>query len=314
MAITVTPLTLRIGAINPAFSDDPQAFADEIQAKAEIITQAQLSFFVSGSTAPTSDSGPWLKNGNTWYVWDIGTGAYIPLIAEQETLKYFIGSTTPDEDAYLVWFKTDIAGLPQGAFIWNGTSWQDINTYSFYTKTEIDAATVAILALFEPAVAGKAKILRANVLGHGDILKVTGGGTGATSLTVIGDGTIYLNTALNNAEIDTASGWDNSTKQYTVKTTGYYSVYTQAQFEHVSGGAARTGHYVTIYVNGVNKATGVINGAFIGGPVTVPTEDAFHLNVGDVVSVRITEDSDPSTDTFSVASNTNTILIVKPIF
>lgn len=51
---------------------------DAIVARLSLETQAQLTLFVTGSVAPTSNMGPWLKDGNTWYVWDSVTGAYVP--------------------------------------------------------------------------------------------------------------------------------------------------------------------------------------------------------------------------------------------
>ncbi len=55
---------------------------DAIVARLSLETQEQLTLFVTGSVAPTSDMGPWWKDGNTWYAWNSTTGSYVPQTIE----------------------------------------------------------------------------------------------------------------------------------------------------------------------------------------------------------------------------------------
>jgi len=72
------PVTFRASPLPSDFRGTPQAFMDAIVARLSLETQSQLNLFVAGNVAPTSDMGPWLKDNNTWYVWDAGSGAYVP--------------------------------------------------------------------------------------------------------------------------------------------------------------------------------------------------------------------------------------------
>jgi hypothetical protein len=60
----------------------PQEFADLLVARMRLQSTQSFSLFSSGSTAPTSDTGPWAKDGKSWRFWDSGTGSYIPFVQE----------------------------------------------------------------------------------------------------------------------------------------------------------------------------------------------------------------------------------------
>jgi hypothetical protein len=305
MATTVTPLKLRIGALNPTFNDNPQAIADAIEANAEIITQEQLAFFVSGGTKPTSDSGPWLKDGQEWQVWDTTTGDYIPLVMDPLSLRYYIGSATPAHADYDVWFKTDVGGAPQGLFIYYNSAWTTVTAYDHYTKAQVDA-------FFEGEDGGKKQIERANVTGNGELFSVVG--VGGSDLALTGDYANYTMSNLNTVLHDTKSGWSASTKTYTIQIGGYYSVYGQAQFELVTGVPTSTWYSVAGKFNGTNPCgSGVIGGVKIGGPVTVNFQYQLHCNPGDTIKLVAIAGSDPGTCTFKSAANENAVLTITQL-
>lgn len=56
-----------------------QELAAAIAQRLIITPSAAFTSFASGSTAPSSNVGPWLKDCETWYVWDDSIGAYVPM-------------------------------------------------------------------------------------------------------------------------------------------------------------------------------------------------------------------------------------------
>ena len=77
---TPLPVTFRGSALPSNFRGTPQQLFDAMIARLYLDTQEALALFKTGSVLPTSDEGPFLLNGQEWYVWDSGTGAYIPAV------------------------------------------------------------------------------------------------------------------------------------------------------------------------------------------------------------------------------------------
>jgi hypothetical protein len=80
--MTPLPVTVQIAPLDPAFRGTPQDLVDAIEERITIETDENAAVIATGSTAPTSNIGPWLKDGNTWYVWNELTGSYVPQILE----------------------------------------------------------------------------------------------------------------------------------------------------------------------------------------------------------------------------------------
>src|SRR5690242_4109273 len=76
------PVTFKASPLVPNFKGTPQQFLDAIVARLALESQYEIAFFVSGPNEPTSNVGPWLKNGTAWYVWSDADGAYVPATVE----------------------------------------------------------------------------------------------------------------------------------------------------------------------------------------------------------------------------------------
>lgn len=84
--------------------------------------------FAFGGDMPTTNVGPWLKNGTQWYVWNDGSEPkYIPLdlSASLNSNEIFVGEVPPDttttQDFPKVWLKvTGITVL--GLYYWFGST------------------------------------------------------------------------------------------------------------------------------------------------------------------------------------------------
>lgn len=71
----------------PPFPDiqaTTQEFLEWLQENLSI--QVPEGFLIGniGSTTPPPNSGPWLKDGLSWYIWDVGSASYVPLTTGSE--------------------------------------------------------------------------------------------------------------------------------------------------------------------------------------------------------------------------------------
>ena len=134
----------------PGKSYTLQQLQDAIAANLSIDTSDQLSLFVTGSAAPTSNVGPWLNNGVTWYVWDSSTGAYIPQPLAQDSLRFVASKTAPDPGIYIFWIELDSNdGHPIGVKSFFNSTWTDVyaSTFANYSTTaQMNAAISAAVA------------------------------------------------------------------------------------------------------------------------------------------------------------------------
>jgi hypothetical protein len=193
---TPLPLTFRASPLPSNFRGTPQAFLDALVARLSIETQASLALFVSGASEPTSDVGPWLKNGVTWYVWDTTTGAYVPQPLEFESLKYVAQVSEPDPDIYVLWIKLNATtGKPESLQYYYGGAWVDIYADTFATFATITSVSEAIA----------------------DINQYPARGTSSISQIVTGNSETVV--ALQET-YDPSGVFDNST--YTAPADGYY--------------------------------------------------------------------------------------------
>lgn len=76
------PVSFRASPLPSDFKGTPQQMLDAYTARLSLETQEALTLYVTGSVEPGTNQGPWLKDGTTWYVWDDGTGAYVPQTIE----------------------------------------------------------------------------------------------------------------------------------------------------------------------------------------------------------------------------------------
>jgi len=92
-----------------------------------------VSLVAGGSTAPTSNVGPWFKDGTTLYVWSDTDGAYVPVSLDYPSLKYVASPSTaqPDPDVYTLWIVLDGAGKAQELRYFSGGAWKSVYDDSF---------------------------------------------------------------------------------------------------------------------------------------------------------------------------------------
>jgi len=174
------PLTIDFGTLpNNGQGYTPQQLADRLSINGRVFTEQAFALFTTGATAPTSDTGPWAANGNTWYYWNSDVGSYVPFLIPPESLKYSVGAVEPDPAIYLFWIQLDGSGSPLALKTYFGGAWVDVYATAlggymtvaafnaaianYSTTTEMNAAITAALAPYSTTTAMNAAIAAALV-------------------------------------------------------------------------------------------------------------------------------------------------------
>jgi len=143
MPATQIPLTFRAAPLPIGFRGTPQEAFDLFVARLTASSVNQIAFIASGSVAPTSNVGPWLKNDQTWYVWSDSLATYIPQVIDESALGYTIAVTAPDPASFKFWIRIDGDGVPLGISIYTNGAWTDIYASlisSYSTTAEMNTA------------------------------------------------------------------------------------------------------------------------------------------------------------------------------
>lgn len=246
------------GTLPPNFTGTPQQFLDAIAGLLLVAPVEDWNSFVVGSAAPTSDVGPWLKDGTEWWVWSAGAGAYVPVVANALTLRRFIGSTTPSNVDYDVWIQTDGGGVPQAIKIYSGGSWVDV--YAATLSGYVAKATADV------------QYPKWNV------------GIGTNQFFVAGAAAAKV--VFDDVGFDTGSGFNTGSNRFVAPVAGYYRVNASLRLD-ATATSHPTGmsHNLEIRVNGVQARLAEFNVGNVADGTTLPVDGTFLLAPNDYVEI-----------------------------
>jgi hypothetical protein len=232
---TPLPITITMASLPVGFRGTPQQLADAIAERLQLVTQQTFALFSVGATEPTSDVGPWAKDGSTWYYFDSETGAYVPFIIPQASLQFQISQTEPTEDGINVWYEIDENGEPEAIKLrvvsGGSVTWQS----AYYLKTETYTQAETDLAIIKQGrYAARAK---PNAAASYDI-------DGANHRITL-DGTIF----------DSSGAYDDSNSRYTAPVKGIYEVTGLIYYDNDGGTASGMQAGVRIMKNGAVAGT-----------------------------------------------------------
>lgn len=261
---TPLPVSFAASPLPTTFKGTPQQLLDAYTARLQLVTTNQLSLFVSGSTAPLTNSGPWLKNGITWYVWDVNTGAYIPEVIEFQSLRYIAQQNAPDPNLYTFWIVLDASGNPTGIEYFGPSSmWVDIYAIQ---STALQNQIQQLTYISYPAA-----VLATN----NQILTI--------------DGTSYV-IEYGLAVIDPYNLTNGGVYNYTAPVSGDYVASARIQVDNINAQADALEFNIIGCVNGANPGT-CWGGASVPNPPGSRWYPQFsgmvHMNAGDTFDVRI---------------------------
>lgn len=131
MALNKTNFVIVAAQLPPDFDGNPQEFFNALVERMSIQSPSGTNFFVVGDSEPSSDSGPWLKDGDRWYVFSSTTGRYVPINVDDSIRALFVVSEAePDAPTATsdpsLWLK--ISGTRAiGWYGWDGSVWRPFN-------------------------------------------------------------------------------------------------------------------------------------------------------------------------------------------
>lgn len=246
------PLTISMGALPPNQNWTPQELADAIASRLRVETQQTLALFVAGSTAPTSDSGPWWKDNQTWYRWNSGTGTYVPQVLEPASIGRWIGEEAPDPAVYSVWIQTNSLLEPQAIRTYYDSNWVDV-----YANTIGNYLTVSA---FNAAIASYSTTAQMNSAISAAIINYEAQGTNTAPQAIDADG-VAVKVVISDAPINPAPApMDTAQSRYIAPVAGNYVVAVSSQFDNVDATASGVEVLLGLYKNGVDAGMGDTDG------------------------------------------------------
>lgn len=127
MPLQPTNLVLAAAQLPADFEGTPQELFTALVRRLKILSTTGTNTFVVGDVEPSTNQGPWLKNGNKWYVFDIDAGGYVPIDVSDSTEHLFttgdIEPEAPTDDDAFVWLRTWMGRVIDWYF-WDGTAWR----------------------------------------------------------------------------------------------------------------------------------------------------------------------------------------------
>lgn len=121
-----TNLVIVSAPIPGDFEGTPQELAEAMIERMEIQSPVGTNFFIVGDVEPNSDQGPWLKNGDRWYVFSDTAGGYVPINVDDSVNLFAVQAAEPDAPAGtdpLLWLRTS-GTRAIGWYGWDGTIWR----------------------------------------------------------------------------------------------------------------------------------------------------------------------------------------------
>jgi hypothetical protein len=289
----IVPVTFSVSPMPSNFRGTQQQFAEAIVSRLAITSPTTISFFVSGPTAPTSNEGPWLKNGMTWYVWNVTTGAYIPQVIEFASLQYIWQQTAPDHNLYTFWGQLDGSGKAQSIQYFVAGAWHDVyeDKFALYSPTTdmttaINTAITAALTTYSTTALMNAAIgaaIGAIPAGRG-VFKAQSSSNQLITFVVSGTQTIepVFGTVLEDPD-SCFSG-----NQFTAPANGYYVFFMTVQYARQDSNTTHLATITGILKNGGVPLGGFTNGddAALGTKTDTGSSGPVFLALGDTVSIQ----------------------------
>lgn len=125
--LTRTNLVVVASPLPPDFEGDLQDFFDALIERMSVQSPSGLSTIVEGDVEPSSNVGPWLKNGDRWYVFSDADGRYVPAnIDDSVTQVYVVSDTEPDAPGTgdpSIWLRT-VGSRVIAWYFWTGAEWR----------------------------------------------------------------------------------------------------------------------------------------------------------------------------------------------
>jgi hypothetical protein len=218
--MTTLPVTFRASPLPLNQSYTPQQFLDAITSRLSIQSDTSFSIFTTGSTVPTSNVGPFLKDGVTWYVWDVLSGTYIPEVIEYRSLRYVASASAPNQALYTFWIELSGAGKAIAIKYYSGGAWKDVYEDKFLTYSTTAQMNTAIAAAVGAISLNQYPFRAVKSAGA----QVYTGGTGDAQ--IVYDVESY----------DPSNVFSTANNRFTAPASGYYAFHASTYLTETGGG------------------------------------------------------------------------------
>lgn len=120
------PVTAQIPSPPPDVNWTPAELIEFINENFALSSGTSLVLFVGGSTEPSTNVGPWLKDDRELWLWDETTGAYTPADIPAERLGYVVSAAEPDETTVDIWFVLGGTGQAEDIRLYFDGAWRSV--------------------------------------------------------------------------------------------------------------------------------------------------------------------------------------------
>lgn len=300
---TTLPVTFRGSPLPLNQRYTPQQFFDAIVARLSLQSDTSFSIFTIGSTPPSTNVGPFLKDGITWYVWDPVSGSYVPEVIEFRSLRYVASVSAPSQALYTFWIKLNGSGKAVGIYYYSGGAWKDVYedafatintnlTTNYSTTAQMNTAIAAAVAGFNASInqspfrAYKTASAQIYTAGSGDEKVVF------DAVTFDPDGVF-------------------ASSEFTAAVTGYHEFKASAYVALDSGTPTAIDRQLKLRVNGAVVTRKNVQVNDLTGGQTIDISDEILLNAGDVVDVVVNVTSTGASDWSLLNDSTTTFFTGK---
>lgn len=126
-ALFQTNLVVVAAPLPADFEGNPQEFFEALVERLSIQSPVGTNFFVVGDVEPSTNQGPWLKNGNKWYVFDEDLAVYVPIDISDSLPQFYVVSdsepSAPGDGDASIWLRT-VGTRVIAWYFWSGTAWR----------------------------------------------------------------------------------------------------------------------------------------------------------------------------------------------
>ncbi len=300
------------GALPEGLDTDPQGLLQEFAARLIITPSVPWSSFTVGAAQPTSNVGPWFKDGQELWVWSDVAATYIPVVSaavldsnggsQYPTLRYAVSSLAPDPIKYSFWIELNGAGKAINIKHYSSGAWKSIFEDTFAgIQTQINTITTdySTTTQMNTAITTAVDAVRINYPVSVSL---------AVSQTV-NISNLATNTKLlfNTVTIDPDSVYDATNSRFVAPVNGIYRVSAELQVDNNTGVAASMEMALTILKNSGNYTSSGMAISSPPGARWYPQVNALvQLGVGDIVEIALSLDDGTNTGNVSVAAANST--------
>jgi hypothetical protein len=312
------PVTFDVsaGALPEGLDTDPQGLLEAFAARLLISPSVPWSSFTVGAAQPTSNLGPWFKDGKELWVWDDTLSTYIPVVSpsvidanggsQYPSLRYAVSSLAPNPTNFSFWIELNSAGKAIDIKHYSSGAWKSIFEDTFagiQTQFATIAADYSTTTQMNTAISTAVDAVRVNY-------PVSAGISVSQTVNIL-DLSTPTKILFNTVDFDPDLVYDNANSRYIAPVNGIYQVSSELQVDNNTGTVASMELGLYILKNG-GIYTG--SGASVASPPGArwyPQVSALvQLGVGDRVEIALALDDTVRTGNVTVAANNSTASFV----